>query len=100
MSHAAHQEINSTKDSNSHKKIAAIVLGMGIIEPLFTLPQAYNIWIKHETAGVSLATWAFFTIAAIVWFIYGITISSKPLVISYALYTIFNAIVVIGLLVH
>jgi uncharacterized protein with PQ loop repeat len=80
------------------KKFNSIVLAMGVVEPLFTLPQAYNIWIKHNTVGVSLLTWSIFTIAAVVWCIYGVNIKSKPLAFSYAMYTIFNGIVVVGLL--
>ena len=76
------------------------VLVMGIIEPFFVLPQAYDIWFRHELAGVSLITWVFFTIAAIIWFMYGISIKSKPIIVSYALYTILNFSVVLGLLVR
>ena len=79
--------------------LETFVLAMGIIEPLFTLPQAYNIWVKHETTGVSLITWIFFVIASLIWFVYGISIKSKPIVVSYALYAIFNSFVVIGLVV-
>jgi uncharacterized protein with PQ loop repeat len=88
------------RSAGRQKKINFIVLAMGIIEPLFTLPQAYSIWIKHETVGVSFTTWLFFTVAAVVWCIYGFTISSKPLIVSYALYAVFNGFVVVGLLVR
>jgi uncharacterized protein with PQ loop repeat len=94
----ARQKIRYLGNASQQRKINAIVLAMGVVEPLFTLPQAYNIWVKHEVAGVSLVTWIFFTIAAIVWCFYGITINSRPLIISYALYTVFNGIVLIGLL--
>ena len=73
---------------------------MGIIESLFVLPQACNVWIKQETAGVSLATWVFFTIAAIIWFVYGLSIKNRPIIVSYALYTILNSFLVVGLLIH
>lgn len=81
-------------------KLETFVLVMGIIEPLFTLPQAYTVWVRQETAGVSLLTWVFFTIASIVWLIYGISIKNKPIVASYALYTVLNSFLVIGLLIH
>jgi uncharacterized protein with PQ loop repeat len=80
--------------------LETFVLVMGIIEPLFTLPQAYTVWVRQETAGVSLLTWVFFTIASIVWLIYGISIKNKPIVASYALYTVLNSFLVIGLLIH
>jgi uncharacterized protein with PQ loop repeat len=96
----ARQKIKSFGNASQQRKINAIVLAMGVIEPLFTLPQAHNIWVKHEVAGVSLVTWIFFTLAAIVWCFYGITINSRPLIISYSLCAVFNGIVVIGLLVQ
>jgi uncharacterized protein with PQ loop repeat len=80
--------------------LETLVLVMGGIEPLFTLPQAYNVWVKHETAGVSLVTWIFFTVAAMIWLFYGFSIKSKPLIVSYALYTILNSFLVVGLLVY
>lgn len=80
--------------------LETFVLAMGIIEPLFVLPQAYNVWVKQETAGVSLATWVFFTIAAIIWLIYGVSIKNRPIIVSYALYAILNSVLVLGLLIH
>ena len=80
--------------------LEVFVLAMGIVEPLFTLPQLYTVWCKHQTDGVSLITWLSFTIAAAIWLVYGVSIKSRPLVVSYALYTILNGLVVLGIIIR
>jgi uncharacterized protein with PQ loop repeat len=72
---------------------------MAVIEPLMSLPQAYGIWIKHETQGVSITTWSFFIFAAVIWLIYGIQNKSWPLIVSSTLWCIVDGIIVLGLLV-
>lgn len=84
----------------SKLNLETFVLTMGIIEPLFTIPQGYNIWIRHDTTGVSLITWIFFVIAALIWFVYGLSIKSKPIIVSYALYFLFNSLIVLGLIIN
>ena len=73
---------------------------MAVVEPLFTLPQAYNVWILRETAGVSLATWGFFAFAAVVWLLYGLAIKNTPLIISSTLWVLLEGSLVVGLIVR
>jgi len=73
---------------------------MAIVEPLMTLPQAYEVWMHHKSAGVSIITWGFFTFAAVIWLIYGLTIKNLPIIISSILWVIFEGSVVFGLLIN
>lgn len=79
--------------------IKKLVLAVAIIEPLMTIPQIYNIWVQHQTAGVSLLTWLLFVFAAATWLIYGLKIKDLPLIISGGLWVIVELAVVIGLLI-
>jgi MtN3 and saliva related transmembrane protein len=95
-----HKYLKKNKQSDYNKLLNRSVLAMAVIEPLFTLPQSYNVWVLHETNGVSLATWSFFTFAAIVWLLYGLSIKSLPLIISSTLWTVLQGALVIGLIIY
>jgi uncharacterized protein with PQ loop repeat len=98
MLHLAHQKYR--KNQKNRSLINRLVLIMAIVEPLMTLPQVYEIWIKQQRAGVSTLTWTFFTMAAVTWLIYGLKIKNSPLIISSTLWIIVEGSVVIGLLVR
>ena len=65
-----------------------------------TFPQIYEVWSKHEKAGVSLASWSFFLIAAMIWLWYGLRIKDKPLIIASTLWVLMEGALVLGLLVY
>lgn len=101
MPHAAHHvHIKSHKDLKDNLLLSRLVLGMAIIEPLMTLPQIYKIWVRHETAGVSFATWAFFITAAIVWLLYGIQLKNIPIIVSSTLWILVEGGIVLGLMIY
>ncbi|GAC1501863.1 MAG: hypothetical protein NVS1B10_06300 [Candidatus Saccharimonadales bacterium] len=91
-------EIKS-KTSSSNKHFERLMLAVAIFEPITTLPQIYEIWVKKMTAGVSLATWFFYTLTAMIWFIYGLKIKDRPVTISSLLWIISEGFVVLGLLI-
>jgi uncharacterized protein with PQ loop repeat len=73
--HSTHHRIRVKKLTKRQQKefIKHSVLAVAIIEPLMTLPQIYEIWFKHQAEGVSAATWGSYTIAALIWLLYGIS---------------------------
>lgn len=73
---------------------------MAIAQPLSTIPQLYQIWFQKQTDGVSIATWAFYELAAIVWLVYGIKIRDRPLVLTSILWVIVQGLVVLGLIIY
>ena len=98
MSQLAYQK--HIKIKKNHKLITQLVLILAVVEPLMTLPQVYEVWVRHQTAGVSLITWIFFTIAAATWLVYGITIKNTPLIVSGSLWVLLESFVVVGLLIY
>lgn len=76
------------------------ILVVAVIEPLMTIPQIFQIWVRHQTAGVSLLTWLMFIFAALTWLFYGLKIKDLPVALSGFLWTIMELAVVIGLLVN
>ena len=98
MPHRAHHAVRRPL-SSYQRVLNLLILILAVVEPLFTLPQTYNVWILHDTAGVSLTTWSFFTLASAVWTLYGLAIKNRPLIIASTLWTLLQGLLVAGLLV-
>jgi uncharacterized protein with PQ loop repeat len=69
-----------------------------IVEPVMTLPQIYDVWVKSENAG-SLVTWFSYFFFALVWLAYAIKYQIKPLIITEILWVLFQGAVVIGIII-
>lgn len=72
----------------------------GIGSPLMTLPQIYKIFSTQDAAGVSLATWLGLTIFACFWVAYGFVHKEKPIIISYSLWVLLQATIVVGVILY
>jgi len=70
------------------------------VEPLATIPQIINIWAGHDTSGVSLSTWFFYTLTSTIWLIYGLKTKDKPITVSGMLWVVSQGLVVIGIFLH
>ena len=73
---------------------------VAVAEPLSTLPQIYEIWIRHKSEGVSVLSWSLFAIAALVWLLYGLKIKDNPVIISSSLWVVTEVVVVAGVLLN
>ncbi|MCK5472295.1 hypothetical protein KAI54_03865 [Candidatus Gracilibacteria bacterium] len=73
---------------------AALVVG--VLGPLFSIPQVYKIWVFQNAAGVSLISFSAYFIFDIVLIIYGIMHREKLITMMYVLWLIANGLVAIG----
>ena len=49
------------------------ILGfMSVFSMLMTIPQVWTIWVNHQAAGVSVASWSAYLLSAILWFVFGL----------------------------
>jgi uncharacterized protein with PQ loop repeat len=90
----------TTELKKSKSVFEKFMLVFAIAEPLATIPQIYQVWSKHSVAGVSLLTWAFYTVTSAVWLVYGLKIRDKPIIVSGFLWAGTQALVVIGILIN
>ncbi len=67
-----------------------------IVEPFFSLPQAYQIFVTRSANDVSLLTWAGFQVMTAVWIWYAIVHKEKMILIYQGLYFIIDGLVLIG----
>ena len=72
----------------------------GVLNPLFTLPQIYDIWTKHSVAGISVYTWVAYLCCSLFWVVYSTYHKDKPLMITHSLWVLMHASVVTGILLY
>lgn len=77
-----------------------IIFAAAIIEPIFTLPQAYVIFKNHNATDVSLVTWFGFNILTIIWLWYAIAHRDKIVLVYQGLFFVFNTLVIVGGLLY
>lgn len=55
------------------KDLEPIMLFMGLISPLATMPQLYKLFFSHSqhASGLSLTTWVLYSFIALLWTLYG-----------------------------
>ena len=73
---------------------------VSILSLLFTLDQVRIIWVEHHPSGVSFLSWAFYTVSALVCFIYGVVHKDKVILTTNLLWFAFSLLVVIGVVVY
>lgn len=77
-----------------------LVLVLGVVESLTTLPQLYEIWIEKQTAGVSVITWIAYCLVECVWLAYGIRQEDKAIIGGSLSWGIMEALVAIGAIIR
>lgn len=87
--------IRAQKPANRFDRMMILVGSLG---PLSLMPQVFIVWRGGDVSGVSLSSWSLLTIVSLMWILYGIRHRSKALVISNLLATIFNLLIVVGVL--
>ncbi|MCA9459746.1 MAG: hypothetical protein KC550_04325, partial [Nanoarchaeota archaeon] len=70
---------------------------VGISGPIMTMPQLFKIWVEKDASGISLISWSWYLLTAIVWLVYAITHKEKPLIITNSLWIIVEIFIVIGI---
>lgn len=58
--------------SQSNSFLRRILGGMSVFTMLMTAPQVWTIWVNHQAAGVSAASWGAYLLSALLWFWYGV----------------------------
>jgi uncharacterized protein with PQ loop repeat len=81
------------------KNLDKLLLVIAVVMPLMTLPQIYKILLFRDASGVSPLTWGLYFIFSIPWLAYGIVHQEKPIIITYSLWLILDAIVAVSALV-
>ncbi len=96
----AHKQLEPYPHPDKQKRIAdRLVYLAGVLTPIMTLPQVYEVLIRQNSAGISVASWSFYAIGSAIWLWYGILHKEKALIILNASMLILNGLVALGAIV-
>lgn len=78
------------------KLVDRLIYLAAIVEPLFSLPQAYEIYHNKSAASVSILAWLGFEFMTLIWIWYGITHKEKMILIYQSLFFVIDGMVLVG----
>ena len=73
---------------------------MSVFTLLMTIPQVLTIWLGHEAAGVSVASWSAYLLSALLWFWYGIQKRDKNIYLPCVGWIGLDSAVILGALIY
>lgn len=77
------------------------VLGsLSLFTMAMTVPQVWTIWVGHQAAGVSVASWSAYLLSAILWFWYGLQKRDRNIYLPCIGWAALDAAVIIGTVVY
>jgi len=82
------------------KFIDRLIYVVCFMEPLFSLPQSYQIFHEKIATGVSILAWLGFEFMTLIWLWYGIAHRDKMIMIYQGLFFIIDGTVVIGAIMY
>lgn len=84
------------------KYFEPVMLVMGIVGPLATLPQIIKLYFTHSqhAEGQSLTTWSVFAILATLWVVYGLINKKAPIYVGNGIALIMNLLMVAGIIIN
>jgi uncharacterized protein with PQ loop repeat len=73
---------------------------MSVFTMLMTLPQIATIWVGHQAAGVSIASWSAYLISALLWFVHGLREGDKNIYLPCIGWIVLDSAVLVGAIVY
>jgi uncharacterized protein with PQ loop repeat len=80
--------------------LAKILRVFSVLTMLMTVPQVVTVWTGVAARGVSVVTWLFYLLSAILWLVYGIRKHDKTIYLACIGWILLDAAIVIGVLLH
>ncbi len=84
----------------TRRRFDYLMYGVGIFAPLALLPQILQLYTTKSAAGLSLITWILLTTVNLLWALYGGAHKDRHILFASVLMGMFNATVVIGILLY
>jgi uncharacterized protein with PQ loop repeat len=84
--------------SASLRLLDRVVLVVGVIGPLTTLPQILKLYLLQNATGISFLSWGLPGLLDIPWILYGIVHRERPITVAYSLWFVANMLVATGVL--
>jgi uncharacterized protein with PQ loop repeat len=98
--HAFHKEHCPEAKGSAGPLLAALTTLTAIVAPLNAVPQIIKIFETKSIGSVSIITYLIVIVTQVIWLIYGVKLSLRPLVISSVVVLFLSAIIVIQFVVY
>ncbi|MEO8215590.1 MAG: hypothetical protein ABI718_00755 [Acidobacteriota bacterium] len=86
--------------SGGRTQLDRILNLLSIFTMVMTLPQVLTVWVRHNTAGVSLLSWGAYLLAAVVWLFHGLQKRDPTIYLACLGWIVLDAAVVIGVVIY
>lgn len=77
-----------------------LLAGISVFSILMTIPQVATIWLHHQAAGVSVASWSAYLLSALLWLWHGVRQGDRNIYLPCIAWIALDAAVVVGALVY
>ena len=77
-----------------------IAVAAGVVGPLMTVPQIWQIFYFHNAGEVSVLSWAAFGLLDIPFILYGIVHKNRLILVTYILWCMANLTVAVGAIIY
>lgn len=83
------------------KALEPLMLVMGLVSPIATMPQLYKLFFSHSqhAAGLSMITWVLYSFIAALWTVYGLYHKNPTIWVGNSLGFMMDVTMVIGIFV-
>jgi uncharacterized protein with PQ loop repeat len=85
--------------NNWREKFDKLIVVLGLVNVIATIPQITQIWRTQDASGVSLVTWTYYVVFTVILLVYAVSIKANPMIIMYTGNTIVYSIVLIGVII-
>ena len=86
--------------SPSNTLLHRLLGGMSLFTLAMTLPQIFNIWVRHQASGVSVLSWGAYLLSAVLWFWYGLQQRDRNIYLPCVGWIVLDGAVIVGTLVY
>ncbi|HEY9446719.1 MAG TPA: hypothetical protein VIQ62_06565 [Burkholderiales bacterium] len=89
-----------TDGRNANTALRRVLGGMSVFTLLMTIPQVLTIWVSHQAAGVSVASWSAYLLSAVLWFWYGLTQRDRNIYLPCVGWIALDGAVIVGAILY
>lgn len=100
LKHGKSHKVISIQKKAKAKLVDRLIYFAAIIEPLFSLPQAYHIYSHQSAQDVSILSWIGFEFMTLIWVWYAITHREKMILVYQGLFLIIDGFVLVGAIIY
>ncbi len=97
--HKSHSNGNEMHSAKTKRMLDGFIYAASFLSIAANLPQLIEIWINHNSAGVSLISWGAFFLSSLFWIFYGFVHRSKSIMFLNTTLAFMQLFIVVGIII-